>query len=386
MFVAEFSIVRLQGESIHNRLVALKVDHRGRFELCPVEHFLLLRGCDRFPSEHVSFAARAAEVELLAGEFLRTNVAEPLLAERQDELRSTLSERESFLIRGFDFQAAELAASRRSLTEKVQQGQATARTALDRVKEHQRALDQRKAAAVAALRAEPDELAVGAILLLARALVVPSLVTAELERYDAHVEAIAMQVARAFEEAAGAMVRDVSTAPKARAAGLSDYPGFDLLAVYPSGHRRAVEVKGRARTGDVDVSANEWARACNLRDEYWLHVVFDCATAQPRLVRVQDPFAKLLAKSGGVIVTPRDILAAGETGWAPTSEASPLPEFLRPLFWDHRIEDLRWPTHRDLVIGRVLQSGGTDAIAWLRSAVPDVRSCVMDSQPSRSRS
>ena len=239
------------------------------------------------------------------------------------------------------------------------------------MKEHQRALDQRKAAAVAALRAEPEELAVGDIVLLARALVVPSSVTAELERYDAHVEAIAMQVARAFEEAAGAMVRDVSTAPKARAAGLSDYPGFDLLAVYPSGHRRAVEVKGRAQTGDIEVSDNEWARACNLRDEYWLHVVFDCATAHPRLVRVQDPFAKLLVKSAGVIVSTRDILAVGQTGWAPTSAVSPLPESLRPLFWDHRLEDLQWPTHRDVVIGRVLQSGGTDAIAWLRSAVPD---------------
>src|SRR5204862_925145 len=120
---AEFSIVRRHGESIHNRLVALKVDHRGRFELCPVEHFLLLRGCDRFPSEHVSFAARAAEMEILAGEFLRTNVAEPLVAERQDRLRETLTERENFLTKGFDFQAAELAASRRSLTEKVQQRQ-----------------------------------------------------------------------------------------------------------------------------------------------------------------------------------------------------------------------------------------------------------------------
>lgn len=197
-------------------------------------------------------------------------------------------------------------------------------------------------------------------------------VSFELERYDAHVEAIAMRVARAFEEAAGAMVRDVSTAPKARAVGLSDYPGFDLLAVYPSGHRRAVEVKGRAQTGDVEVSDNEWARACNLRGEYWLHVVFDCATAHPRLVRVQDPFAKLLVKSAGVIVSTRDILAVGETGWGSTSAASPFPEFLRPLFWDRRIEDLRWPAHRDLVIGRVLQGGGTDAIAWVRSAVPDV--------------
>ncbi|MCX6545952.1 MAG: hypothetical protein NTV05_16265 [Acidobacteria bacterium] len=31
-----------------------------------------------------------------------------------------------------------------------------------------------------------------------------------------------------------------------------------------------------------------------------------------------------------------------------------------------------WPAHRDFVIARVLQSGGTDAIAWLRHAVPDV--------------
>lgn len=372
VFVAEFSIVRRRGESIHNRLVALKVDHRGRFELCPVEHFLLLRGSDRFPSEHVSFAARAAEAELLAGEFLRTNVAEPLLAKRQHELRSTLSERENFLTRGFDFQAAELAAARRGLTEKARQGQTTARAALDRVKERQRALDQRKVAAVAALRAEPEDLAVGEIELLARALVVPTSIVAELERYDEHVEAIAMQVARAFEEAAGAIVRDVSTAPKARSAGLNDYPGFDLLATYPSGHRRAIEVKGRARTGDVEVSDNEWARACNLRGEYWLHVVFDCATAHPRLVRVQDPFAKLLlVKSAGVIVTQRDILAVGETGWGPTAAASSLPEFLRPLFWDHPIEDLRWPAHRELVIGRVLQSGGTDAISWLRSVVLD---------------
>ena len=314
VFVAELSIVRGHGEALHNRLVALKVDHRGRFEPCPVEHFLLLRGCDRFPSEHVSFAARAAELELLAGEFLRTNVAEPLFAERQDELRSTLSERENFLTRGFDFQAAELAASRRSLTEKAQQGQASARAALERVKQHQRALDQRKIAAVAALRAEPDELTVGGIVLLARALVVPSSVTAELERYDAHVEAIAMQVARAFEEAAGAKVEDVSTAPKARAAGLNDYPGFDLLAVYPSGHRQAVEVKGRAQTGAVEVSDNEWARACNLRGEYWLHVVFDCAAAYPRLIRVNDPFSKLLVKSAGVIVSSRDILAVAEAG------------------------------------------------------------------------
>ena len=33
---------------------------------------------------------------------------------------------------------------------------------------------------------------------------------------------------------------------------------------------------------------------------YWLYVVFDCATPRPRLVRVQDPFGKLLARGTGV--------------------------------------------------------------------------------------
>jgi hypothetical protein len=47
---------------------------------------------------------------------------------------------------------------------------------------------------------------------------------------------------------------------------------------------------------------------------------------------------------------------------------------LRPLFWDHRFDDLRWPAHRDLVIGRILQAGGTDAIAWLGVRCPTLNS------------
>jgi plasmid stability protein len=49
----------------------------------------------------------------------------------------------------------------------------------------------------------------------------------------------------------------------------------------------------------------------------------------------------------------------------------PLPEELRSLFWDTPFDDLRWPEHRDFVIARVLQSGGTAAIGWLRDALPD---------------
>jgi hypothetical protein len=110
-----------------------------------------------------------------------------------------------------------------------------------------------------------------------------------------------MEVAIAHEAARGADVRDVSTPEKARLAGLSDYPGFDLLS-RRRGEERIIEVKGRVGVGEIELTENEWARACNLRDKYWLYAVFDCGTVSPRLFRVQDPFAKLIAKARGSVV------------------------------------------------------------------------------------
>jgi hypothetical protein len=98
---------------------------------------------------------------------------------------------------------------------------------------------------------------------------------------------------------------------------LPDNPGFDLLSIRPGGEKRAIEVKGRAGVGEVEVSANEWAKACNLRQGYWLFVVYDCATPNPRLLRVQDPFGMLIAKAaGGVLIDARAILEAAVGGEA----------------------------------------------------------------------
>jgi hypothetical protein len=94
----------------------------------------------------------------------------------------------------------------------------------------------------------------------------------------------------------------VSTPDRAREAGLGDRPGFDLLSIRPDGRTMAIEVKGRARGGQVEVTANEWARACNLGSRYWLYVVYDCAGPRPRLVRVNDPFHQLLARAKGSMV------------------------------------------------------------------------------------
>jgi len=94
---------------------------------------------------------------------------------------------------------------------------------------------------------------------------------------------------------------------------LTERPGFDLLSQRPPKEERAIEVKGRAAIGDVELTDNEWAKACNLRGRYWLYVVYNCAGPNPRLLRVQDPFGKLLAKEkGGVIISEQEIFGAAE--------------------------------------------------------------------------
>ena len=44
---------------------------------------------------------------------------------------------------------------------------------------------------------------------------------------------------------------------------------------------------------------------------YWLYAAYECATPNPRLVRVQDPFGNLLAKAkGSVLIGAQAVLAA----------------------------------------------------------------------------
>ena len=122
-----------------------------------------------------------------------------------------------------------------------------------------------------------------------------------------------MRFAMAFEQSFGATVRDVSKPGLARLAGLGDAPGFDLLSRRTPHHARCIEVKGRAVSGDVFLTDNEWAKAANLRERYWLYVVLGCASAGPTLLRIQDPFARLTgAQKGGLTLRLGDLRAVAE--------------------------------------------------------------------------
>lgn len=301
-------------ELVEERLIGLKQEEGGDVVACPVEQLLLLRGSDFLPSAAILFAATGADSRDLARAYALAEVAETAAEAQRQRLRESLPERTRFIEHGFTFQAAELAERRKKATERANGGSAHAKGELTKIKARQRALQARKDAALAVLRREPELIVPGAITFLAHALVVPSHNAEDRIRYDAAVEAIAMRVVRAYEEGQGATVYDVSTAEGALLAGLEAWPGFDLWSHRPGNEKLSIEVKGRAGIGDVELTENEYIRACNLRDRYWLYVVYDCAKAAPRLLRIQDPFGKLIVRQkGSVIVGEGQIFAAAES-------------------------------------------------------------------------
>ena len=102
---------------------------------------------------------------------------------------------------------------------------------------------------------------------------------------DPEIERIAVQFAIKHEEAEGRVVESVE----------ADNRGFDLISrkLHPEDPKTAIdvrfiEVKGRADTGDIALTSNEYNTAKRLKKDYYLYIVLHCATA-PSLNIFQDP-------------------------------------------------------------------------------------------------
>ncbi len=292
-------------EVLEYLLVGLRDEQGDSPEPCPVEHLLLLRGGRDIPAFAFPLAQMAAQSREAARSCVLEGVAGRRAAAIRGQREESLAARRELLSRGFAFQEAELAEARSRLG-------AGATAELARIKERQRQLLAERRAALAALDREPELITTGEVVFLAHTLVVPSTDPEDRRRHDAEVETVAMRVARAYEESLGATVEDVSTPTLARACGLPEHPGFDLRSTRANGERLAIEVKGRAGVGDLELTDNEWARACNLRRDYWLYVVYNCAGPEPRLYRIQDPFDRLLVRARGVTIQEEEIFRAAE--------------------------------------------------------------------------
>jgi superfamily II DNA or RNA helicase len=301
-----------RSECLDYRLVGLRQNGDGSLMETPVEWLLLLWGGDGQASRGISIVSRARELKDSAQAYITQTISLRFVEEHRKSLLASLLERQEFLRRGFTFQENELASMRARYKEKAEQGDPRAKGELAKIKERQQQLQVQREIALMAMKREPELISNGEISFITHALILPSSDPQDVQRRDEAVEAMAMQIALAHEQAAGAIVLDVSTPEKARIAGLADHPGFDLLSRRPGSEERAIEVKGRAQSGNVDISENEWAKACNLRNQYWLYVVYDCGTPYPRLIRVQNPWSKLLAKIRGFILNEIELVNCNE--------------------------------------------------------------------------
>jgi superfamily II DNA or RNA helicase/transcriptional regulator with XRE-family HTH domain len=301
-------------EVMECRLVGIRQPvGRDSLEECPMEQLLLLRG----GSPHASFvrAVASSSRQLIdrAREYAVEHVARALADQQIARIMHDSPGRRRAIASGYDFLEADLAARRSRYSEKARSGDSRAQGELTAIRNEQQALASRKALALHAIEREPELVTPGEVRFVAHALVLTSDDPEDRRRHDEEVEALAVRLSIAHEESFEAIVRDVSTPPLAVRAGLSERPGFDLHSKRPDGEERAIEVKGRAAIGDIELTENEWAQACNLRDRYWLYVVFECASAHPRLLRVRDPFASLLVRAkGGVVIDEQAIFDNAE--------------------------------------------------------------------------
>ena len=279
------------------QLIGLRQWANGTVEEYPVERLLLLLGTTSIAPGSVPLAARSRELVADVRDFARTEKVGEIVTNERERILADLPTRLEFVKRGYAFQEAELVERRAQLSSLARSGDVQAGSELVTVRIRQQELIAERERRIAELESEPDRVESSGIDFVVHVLVLPSSESEDIEHFDVQVEKIAMEVAVLAEEESGATVQDVSTPAMARRAGLLDWPGFDLISTRPDGERRGIEVKGRAEYGSINISPNEWRRACSQGDNYWLYVVYNCATPYPKLMRVQDPFAKLIASS-----------------------------------------------------------------------------------------
>jgi hypothetical protein len=139
---------------------------------------------------------------------------------------------------------------------------------------------------------------------------------------DPEIEAIAIRTVLDYERGQGRSPVSVE----------SENCGWDITSLAGGEVDRYIEVKGRATTGAVALTPNEWIKAQRFGKDYWLYVVANCSTS-PELYLIQDPASKLRPTEEVSVVRfvvnladwQRAALHAGQTGPAEKTESTGNP-------------------------------------------------------------
>jgi len=281
----------LQGTSevAHAELVAVTEEHDGQLELAAPD---VLHDLTAAPGR--STESGGPQTLQTVTNWVRVNVQLAAVNEQraqrlhQAELRASyLEEAMESLVHHWEQRWAEY-------DEKVYRGDATFRLTRDEAQRRVEELQRRRADKLEAFR-RLGVVRPGPVAHLGTVWVIPPDAPEDPVlrplRADPEVELAAMSFVIAHEREHGRHPEDVSAR--------RDGSGFDIRSVgldVTTGDLeiRRIEVKGRSSpTGDVGLYRTEWRAAERFGPGFWLYIVYDAVGDAPRLVTIQDPFARL---------------------------------------------------------------------------------------------
>lgn len=243
--------------------------------------------------------------------WLKVKVQLPLMNQERSQRQRELEIRQDYLKKAMESAIRDAQATQMKLASKVAKRDETYRVARDNAQKKVRNLQER-------YKNKQDELDYlkiirpGRVAYLGTALVIGAPLEVSNHpgmRNDPEVEAFAMQYVLDYERQRGWEPLDISKN--------QDNSGFDIRSVGPVDPQtemapvRRIEVKGRAQLyQQVSLTVNEWRKAQQLGDSYWLYVVWGCKTDNPQLLMIQNPAKALVGAAKEIKQVTRYIVGA----------------------------------------------------------------------------
>lgn len=228
--------------------------------------------------------------------WLKVKVQLKMMEEVRIERQRELNIKRDYLKQAMDTAIKDAQRTQMKLAAKVAGGDESYRVARDNAQNKWRSLKEKYQQKEAELKSL-EIVRLGRVTHLGTALVYPAPTefSPTETRNNPEVEAFAMEYVMNYERERGWEPEDISQN--------RDGSGFDIRSMGPVEETtnnvpvRRIEVKGRAGLNqDVSLTANEWRKAQQLGDTYWLYVVWGCHTPHPQLLIIQNPVKKLAGK------------------------------------------------------------------------------------------
>lgn len=295
-FKVQISGQDIKGHStiLRSKMLALRETEAGNYELISTDCLHDFTSLDAKTDNH-SLTSPTPEEQQKLEKWLKVKIQMKLMQEEREKRKRELQIRQDYLVKAMDAAISEAKRAYITLAGKVAKGDDTYRVARDNAQNKVRTLTER----YENKQKELNHLQLvrpGRLVYLGTALVIPpdEPISSGM-RNDPEVEAIAMKFVLNYEKKRGWTPEDISQH--------NDGSGFDIRSLGPpeptTGNLpiRRIEVKGRAGINqDVSLTSNEWRRAQQLGDTYWLYVVWNCKGEQPQLLTIQNPALVLAAE------------------------------------------------------------------------------------------